>query len=148
MKKNYLIILISISVLLILSCIATGIMASKLMDKKSDDKVYEIGETKIASLVEFYPDDLELQNFSYITNNTIYEKFYSYKVKNDNVETIVSYYNEYLSSDLNFIDISDASTLNEFIFEKTYEDNADSLAVTISYTDSKIDIVLTYTYLD
>ena len=151
MKKKYLIIFICVSILLIVSSITIGVMASKLMNKKSKDVVYEIGETKLSSLAEFYPDDLELINFNYTTDNTIYVKTYNYKLKNDNALAIVSFYNEYLSTDLSFINESEdiiSTTQGKYVFEKVFEENSDSLIIEISYTDSTIDIVLSYTYLD
>lgn len=149
MKKNYLITLIIVSTLLICSCITIGIMASKLMHKKSKDVVYEIGEAKISSVAEFYADDIELNSFNYSTNNNIYEKSYNYKVKNDKVETIVSFYTEYLI-DLDFVTESDNINENsgEYVLEKIYEDNQDSLVITINYTETILNIILNYTYLD
>jgi len=150
MKKRYLIILVSFAVMLICSCIAIGIMTAKLMDKKNKDTLYEIGETSIASVSKFYKDDLELIRHFYDADNTVFIKSYTYKVKNNDVEAIVSFYTEYLTADLEFVNESENlnSVSGSYVFEKIFEDNADSLVIEINYTETTLNIVLTYTYLE
>ena len=146
MKKKYYIVLISFACLLIASMIIIGVLSSKLMDKKESEAYYEIQDEKILTINEITNVKLELLAYNYSSNNTQFIKTYEYKCENS--QLVLTQYIEYLVNDENFVDNStyqdNTSSSGDFSLTKTYEDNDDELVVTITYTNSIINLVLTY----
>lgn len=152
MKRKYWILLISLAVFLIISVITIGVLTNKLLDKKSNDAFYEVGELKVKSINEVTNTKLELVNFSYTNDAGItYRKCYRYEVSNIEITTMLAEYDEYLVLEMEFEEV-DAFDLSQeegsFALTKVMEDSADSCELTITYTQSTIEIIVGYTYIE
>lgn len=142
MKKNYLISFLIISLVLIVTVVTVGLIASNQLKKEEDSKYYKIGEVKVLSIKEVCEVGAELKNYNYTFHSQTYSKYYEYKITN--AEAVVYLYAEYLTVDENFeLNIKD----NKLTLKKIVEED-DECKIEILYDNNKVELLISYTYIN
>lgn len=139
MKKRYYTVLISFAILLITSIIAIGVLVNKLYKNEAKNEVYKIGNYELRTLPKECNKDLKIDAMNFTKNSAMEQKNYVYLTTDG--ETLILNYLDYLNQE----DFKDDNAEDATSYTLTFE-NLDTLTVSLSFDDTTLTLILTYTY--